>query len=204
MKILLVDDHSVVRAGVKLLLGALENIEVLEASNGQDTLDIYKAHKPDITLLDLNVPGIGGLELLRRLKLLNKNARVIVLSMHTEPTYAARALKLGAAGYVSKGAEPDELLLAIDKVAQGSHHVEQAIASELAVGQYRGGNPLDELTAREIDVVRLLAEGKTVKSIAESLGLSYKTVANSCTNIKHKLGLDSTVDLIKLALELEP
>lgn len=201
-KILLVDDHAVVREGVRRLLLELPGISVLEAGNGQDALTLFRKEAIDIVLLDLNLAGIGGLELLRRMRKENDKARIIVFSMHSEPLYAARALRLGAKGYVSKSAASDELLTAIRRVGEGGHYIERELASQLAVSMYGGEDPLQQLTTREIEILRLLGEGRSISQIAESFGVSYKTVANTCSIMKSKLGLDRTADLIRTSIEL--
>lgn len=189
LKILLVDDHSVVRAGVRRLLQGIEGTEILEAETGHKTMALFRSEKPDMVLLDLNMEGVGGLELLRRLLLEDKKARVIVFTMHSEPIYAARALKLGAKGYVTKSASADELVSAVKRVAEGRHYIEADLASKLAIGQFDGEDPLHQLTTREVEILRLLGDGKSLTAIAETLGVSYKTVANTCSLIKNKLGL---------------
>ena len=201
LKILLVDDHSVVRAGVRRLLEGIEGAEILEAETGHETLGIFRSQKPDLVLLDLNMEGVGGLELLRRLLLEDKKARVIVFTMHSEPIYAARALKLGAKGYVTKSASADELVAAVKQVSEGRHYIEVDIASKLAIGQFDGEDPLHQLTTREVEILRLLGDGKSLTAIADTLGVSYKTVANTCSLIKNKLGLQRTADLIRVSLE---
>ena len=152
-------------------------------------------------LLDLNMEGVGGLELLRRLLLEDKKARVVVFTMHSEPIYAARALKLGAKGYVTKSASADELVAAVRQVADGGHYIEAELASKLAIGQFDGEDPLHQLSTREVEILRLLGDGKSLTAIAETLGVSYKTVANTCSLIKNKLGLQRTADLIRVSLE---
>ena len=201
LKILLVDDHQVVRAGVRRLLESIHGSEILEADTGHETLALFRTHTPDIVLLDLNMEGVGGLELLRRLLLEDKKARVIVFTMHSEPIYAARALKLGAKGYVTKSASADELVSAVKQVAGGGHYIEAELASKLAIGQFDGEDPLHQLSTREVEILRLLGEGKSLTAIAETLGVSYKTVANTCSHIKNKLGLQRTADLIRVSLE---
>ena len=201
-KILLVDDHVVVREGVRRLLLDLPGTVVLEAGNGQDALALFRKEAIDIVLLDLNLTGIGGLELLRRMLKENAKARIIVFSMHSEPLYAARALRLGAKGYVSKSAASDELLIAIRRVGDGGHYIERELASQLAVSMYGGEDPLQQLSTREIEILRLLGEGRSMTQIAESLGVSYKTIANTCSIMKTKLGLDRTTDLIRTSIEL--
>lgn len=201
-KILLVDDHVVVREGVRRLLLDLPGITVLEAGNGQDALAIFRSKPIDIVLLDLNLAGIGGLELLRRMLKENVKARIIIFSMHSEPLYAARALRLGAKGYVSKSAASEELLIAIRKVSEGGHYVERELASQIAVSSYGGQDPLQQLSTREMEILRLLGEGRSMSQIADTLGVSYKTIANTCSLMKSKLGLDRTADLIRTSIEL--
>ncbi len=203
MKILLVDDHIVVREGVRRLLAGIGNTDLREAASGDEALQMYAKERPDLVLLDLNLTGIGGLELLRRLLAQDEKARVVVFSMHAEPIYAARALRLGARGYVSKSAGADELVTAVRRVAEGGRYVEQEIASELAFSELSAQDPLQQLTTREIEILRLLGEGNSLTEIAQSIGVAYKTVANTCSMIKSKLGVERTADLIRVSLELK-
>jgi two-component system, NarL family, invasion response regulator UvrY len=203
MKILLVDDHIVVREGVRRLLSAIDGAEILEASTGNEALDLARSERPELVLLDLNLTGIGGLELLRRLIEEDEKLRVVVFSMHAEPIYAARALRLGARGYVSKSAGADELITAIKRVADGGRYVEREIAGELAFTQLSNDDPLQRLTMREIEILRLLGEGNSLTEIAKSIGVAYKTVANTCSIIKSKLGVERTADLIRVSMELK-
>ncbi|MDX2287582.1 MAG: response regulator transcription factor [Hyphomicrobiaceae bacterium] len=202
MKLLLVDDHAIVREGVRRLLADIPDAQIAEADNGTTALAMFKKDRPDVVLLDLNLDGIAGLELLRRMLIEDRTARVIVFSMHSEPVYAARALKLGARGYVSKSAASDELVAAVRKVADGGRYVERELASELAVGQFSGEDPLSELTTREVEILRMLGEGMSLTQIANANGVSYKTVANSCSLMKTKLGVERTADLIRMSIEL--
>ncbi len=202
MKLLLVDDHAVVREGVRRLLSDLPDAQILEAEDGNSAIQIYRAEKPDLVVLDLNLDGISGLELLRRLLIEDKSAKIVVFSMHSEPVYAARALKLGARGYVSKSAGADELVTAVERVALGGSYIERELSTDLAVGMYSGDDPLTNLTAREVDILRLLGEGKSLTQIAAASGVSYKTVANSCSLMKGKLGVERTADLIRMSIEL--
>ena len=142
MKILLVDDHAVVRAGLRGLLATMSRTELVEAATGEDALALVRAARPDLVILDLNLPGIGGLELVRRLLAENRTARLLVLSMHAEPLYAARAIEAGARGYLSKNAAPEELLRAVRKVAEGGRYIENDIAQELAMRTVSATNPL--------------------------------------------------------------
>lgn len=201
MKILLVDDHIVVREGVRRLLAGIKGAEVCEASTGAEALQAYQIERPDLVLLDLNLSGIGGFELLKRMLSLDEKARVVVFSMHAEPLYAARSLSLGARGYVSKSAGADELVTAVKRVADGGRYVEREIASELAFAQSTTSDPFQQLTAREIEILRLLGEGKSLTDIAQAIGVAYKTIANSCSIIKTKLGVERTADLIRVSIE---
>jgi DNA-binding NarL/FixJ family response regulator len=201
MKILLVDDHVVVRAGVRRLLATEVDVLILEAESSQEALDVCRREQPDLVVLDLNLAGSSGLELLRRLVQLDKAARVLVLSMHSEPVYAARALQAGARGYVSKSAGAEEFVDAVRQVGKGGHYIEREIAAELAVGKFSQKDPFEELTTREVDILRLLGEGKSYAQIAAALGVSYKTIANSSSLIRQKLAVETTADLIRLSVE---
>jgi two-component system, NarL family, invasion response regulator UvrY len=202
MKILIIDDHLVVREGLRRLLSSVADISVHEATSTQEALVEFRTHRPDLVLLDLNLPNSSGLELLRRLILEDKRARILVFSMHAEPIYVMHALKAGARGYVSKSAPVDELVTAVKLVANGDPYIEREIASDIVLTRYFGNDPLQQLTTREIDIMRLLGEGKDLKSISDLLGVTYKTVANSCSVIKGKLGVQRTADLIRLTFEM--
>jgi two-component system invasion response regulator UvrY len=202
MKILLVDDHVIVRSGLRNLLTSAADVRISEAANGRDALLRQREDRPDLVLLDLNLPGIGGLELLRRMLLADASARILVLSMHAEPLYAARALELGARGYLSKNASAAELLTAVRRVADGGRYIENEIAQELALRATPPGDGLQDLTERDLEIMRLLAEGRSLAEIAEALGIGYKTVANACSTIKAKLGVPRTNDLVRLAMTL--
>jgi DNA-binding NarL/FixJ family response regulator len=198
MSILLVDDHALVRDGLKRLLATLSQGDILEAANGGDALALMRQHSPELIILDLNLPGLGGLELLRRMIQAGAGP-ILVLSMHGEPLYAKRALDAGAAGYMTKNASPDELLAAVRKVTAGGRYVEAELAQALAAPA--GGQALDNLTARELEIMRLLAKGASLAEIAQAVGVGYKTVANNCGQIKSKLGVSRTADLVRLAIE---
>ncbi len=202
MKILLIDDHAIVRSGLRRLLSALGDPEISEAANGRDALVRYREARPDVVILDFNLPGIGGLELLQRLMIDDPSACVLVFSMHAEAIYASRALHAGAKGYVSKNAAPDELLVAIRRLAEGGRYIEAEIAQELALQGAPGGHPLQQLTERDMEIMRLLGEGRSLAEIAAELGVGYKTIANTCSQIKTKLGVARTADLIRLSIEM--
>ena len=198
MKILIVDDHAIVRDGLVRLLATDADHEVRHAANGRDALSAARSFHPDLVILDLNLPGLGGLELVRRMVQLGAG-RILVLTMHAEPLYARRALDAGAHGYVSKNAAPSELLTAARRVGGGGRYVESEIAQALALGA--ADETLGALSPRELEIMRLLAAGSSLAEIAEALGASYKTIANTCTLIKSKLGVARTADLVRLAIE---
>ena len=202
MNILLVDDHAVVRSGLRNLLTTAMDVRISEAANGRDALSRLRQIRPDLVLLDLSLPGIGGLELLRRMLLEDKEARILVLSMHAEPFYVARAMELGACGYLSKNASAEELLTAVRRTIDGGRYIENDIAQELALRAVAPANVLHALTERDLEIMRLLAEGLGLTEIAGALGVSYKTIANTCSQIKAKLGVTRTNDLIRLAMTL--
>ena len=201
MKILLVEDHGVVREGLQRLIKAHFEAQVFEAADIDEGLALYGREHPDVVILDLNLEGAGGLELLRRVRTVDDSARVIVFSMHHEPVYAVRALRGGARGYVSKGAPVEELIVAIRKVKSGDQYIDRDLASRIAVSQISSDDPLQSLSIREVEILRMLGQGKSMTAISENLGIAYKTVANICTQIKVKLGVDRTADLIRLAVE---
>ena len=202
MKILLVDDHVIVRAGLRNLLTSVSGTRIFEAATGREALLLLRHEHPDLVLLDLNLPGIGGLELLRRMLVEDRTTRILILSMHAESLYAARAMELGARGYLSKNASAEELLTAVRRVVDGGRYIENEIAQDLALQALSPGHGLQDLTERDLEIMRLLAEGMNLTEIADALGIGYKTVANACSHIKAKLGVTRTNDLVRLAMTL--
>jgi two-component system invasion response regulator UvrY len=202
MKVLVVDDHAVVRDGLRRLLVTLPQAEIFEAATGREALSFVQRQPPDLILLDLHLPGIGGIELLRRLLVISPTVRILVFSMHAETMYAARALQAGARGYVSKNASPEELQLALHRVIDGGRYVEREIAQELALHGPVDADPWNKLTERDLEILRLLSEGRSLAQIAAAIAVSYKTVANVCTQIKAKLGVTRTADLVRLSIEM--
>ncbi|MBY0560181.1 response regulator transcription factor [Hyphomicrobium sp.] len=201
MKILIVDDHGVVREGLRKLFVVHFEATVIETAGLEDALAVYAAERPDVVVLDLNLEGAGGLEVLRRIVSADSAARVIVFSMHHEPIYAVRALRGGARGYVSKSAPVEELITGIRKVRAGEQYIDRDLASRIAVSQISSDDPLQSLSTREVEILRMLGQGKSMTAISDNLGIAYKTVANICTQMKVKLGVDRTADLIRLAIE---
>lgn len=203
MRVLLVDDHAIVRAGLRGLLAGDGRMEVCEAADAAGAMAAVRASRPDLIVLDINLPGIGGLDLLRRLLAEDDRLRVLMLSMHAEPIYATRAIEAGARGYLSKNAPPGELMAAIARVGGGGHYIENEIAQELALQRIAPAPAQPRLTARELEIVRLLAAGSSLSQIADTLRLGYKTVANACTGLKAKLGVSRTADLLRVSILLD-
>lgn len=201
MKILIVDDHAIVREGVRRLLGALPRVEIFEAASAHEALAAFRQHNPDVVVLDINLETSSGLELLRRLRGESRTARIVMFTMHSEPSYAMRALRAGASGYVSKSAPAEELVTAVKRVMEGQRYIDRELANDLVLTPVDSDDPMSTLSNREIEILRLLGEGKSIAEIAQVFGIAYKTVANSCSRLKEKLGIDRTADLIRLSIE---
>ena len=189
IKVLLVDDHAVVRAGFKLLLSTSSTIEVVaEANCGEQVNHLCQLHQPDIVILDLSMPGIGGLETIKRILQYHKDIKILVFSVHDESVYVDRALKAGAKGYITKNSAPEILTEAILKIQGGACYIEQGLIEKkhASISEVEHQAIIQTFSAREFDVFRLLAKGLTPHKIASELCLSYKTVANYATKIKKK------------------
>lgn len=204
-KVLLVDDHAVVRAGFKMLLAAVEGIEVIaEADRGEQAIQLQQKLQPDIVVMDLSMPGIGGLETIRRIMQRDPKAQILVFSVHHEQVYVQRALDAGAKGYITKNSAPNILPLAIDRIVQGQQYIEPGLlkkTDEFTENQdYQ--KIVEQFSSREFDIFRLLAKGLTVHKIADELCLGYKTVANYVTQIKKKLQISSVAELAHVAVIL--
>ena len=198
--ILLVDDHAIVRSGIRRLLAGLPDIALKEVATGEAALSELAGNDFDLLILDLNLPGLGGLELLRRILAAYSSLKVLVFSLHTEAVYASRAMEAGARGYISKNAAPEELLEAIETVLAGGTAIERDIAQELGTRGAEEDSYLRPLSQRDMEILSLLADGKSLAQIADALGVAYKTVANTLSRIKDKLGVSHTADLIRITL----
>jgi DNA-binding NarL/FixJ family response regulator len=198
--ILVVDDHAIVRSGIRRLLASKPDVQLSESATGEDALEQVCAASFQLLILDLNLPGLGGLELLRRLLRADPRLPILVFSLHTEAIYATRAMEAGARGFVSKNATPEELLAAMETVLAGGTAIERDIASEMSAHDVVEDAYLRPLTQRDLEILRLLAEGNNLAEIAEALGIAYKTVANTLSRIKEKLGVGHTADLIRIAI----
>jgi len=198
--LLVVDDHAIVRSGIRRLLGERTDIQVLEAASGEEAMDVVQGRPLSLIVLDLNLPGLGGLELLRRLVRAAPKVPILVFSQHAEAIYATKALEAGARGFVSKNAMPEEFLEAVDTVLAGAVAIEKSVQREMAVRDLAEDAYLRPLTERDIEILRLLAAGNSLSEIAAKLGIAYKTVANTLSRIKEKLGVGQTSDLIRIAI----
>ncbi len=201
-RILLVDDHAVVRAGCRLLLQRRGEVELFEASTGAEGLRLTAEHRPDLVVLDLGLNSTSGFDILQRLRSADMAAHVLVFTMHEDPIFAARAMEAGAEGYVSKNDGPEIFLDAVDTVLRGDIYLSRTMGQKLALMQLRAGdNPLRSLSRRELDVLRLFGTGKSLSEIADDLKLSYRTVANTVSHIKHKLNVATTSRLLRIAID---
>ncbi|MEQ1766014.1 MAG: response regulator transcription factor [Methylotenera sp.] len=201
--ILLVDDHAVVRQGLKSLFTQWGYRIVGEADSGEVAIQLNLEHRPNLIVMDLDMPGLGGLEALKRILLRQKNAKILVYSMHDDNIYALRAMQSGAKGYVVKSDDINVLLEAVDKVFRGERFIGRKVAEHLAIDLMNETNkPLEKLSPREFEVFRQLAAGQSLSAISLSLNISYKTVANIQTSIRQKLEIQTTASLVHLAIQL--
>ena len=202
MRILIVDDHAIVVSGCRALLAAEPDIEMLEASDAESGERVFLAEQPDVCILDINLPGVSGFELARRMLAHTADARIIMFSMNDDPVFAVRAIETGAKGYVSKSGDPQNLLEAIREVGKGGVYLPSSIARSIAfAGPALANGPLAKLTTREIEILRLLGAGKSLTEIAWMIQVSYKTIANTSSAMRQKLGVRSSAELVRLAIE---
>ena len=199
---MLVDDHAVVRAGVRRLLEQDAKFSVVaEAETGERAYQIFGDHLPDITVIDLSMPGMGGIESIKRIIARYPTAKILVLSMHENAAFASQALKVGAKGYLAKSGLAEELANAIEWVMTGQTYLGSEISIKIALQlNDTRGDPMQELSAREFEIFRMLVDGVELSTIATTLNISLKTVANYQTMIKQKLGVNSPVEMVRLAI----
>jgi two-component system, NarL family, invasion response regulator UvrY len=203
IRILLVDDHAVVRQGLKqILTESIREVEFGDASSGEEALRKARSRVWDIVILDISLPGKGGLEALKELRQSQPTLPVLLLSMHPEEQFAVRALKAGAAGYVTKRTAAKELAAAVKRVLEGGRYVSDSLAERLALEiQASSGLPHERLSDREYQVFRMLAMGKTVKEIGEQLSLTSQTVSTHRSRILEKMGMATNADLTQYAIQ---
>jgi two-component system invasion response regulator UvrY len=203
IRVLLVDDHAVVRTGFRLLLQSVADVSVVaEAESGEAACQLYAELNPDVVVMDLAMPGMGGLEALRRIRARHADAQVLTLSAHDDPMHARRALQEGALGFLSKRGAPEALLEAVTAVAAGRRYLDPVLAQKLALAEFDGAakSPVERLSEREFEVFVRLAGGATVQRIAVDLSLSASTIGTHLYNIKQKLGVANQSELTLIAI----
>ena len=203
VKILLVDDHELVRSGIRLILEGISTFSfVAEVKSGEEAIRYCRHDAPDIVLMDVNMPGIGGLEATKQIARMSENIRVICISMHTENPIPAKVMQMGAFGFITKNAEPDEMVRAVHKVVAGQKYIAPEIAQQIAIGKLDLGdsNPFDQLSDRELEITLSLVTGRRVPDIADNLNISPKTINTYRYRMFEKLEINSDVELTHLAL----
>ncbi len=201
--ILIVEDHDVVRTGLRNILAEAGGLEIVaEASTGEDAIALARKHTPDVILMDVELPGLSGLETTERILKAQPDIRVVVLTAHSEPPLPARLLDIGASGYLTKACNSRELINAVKAVARGERYIGSEIAQQLALSLLPGTpqSPFQDLTARELEVALMLTQGMRMASIAEVINVSPKTVATHKYKVYEKVGVASEVDLLRAAL----
>lgn len=202
INVMLVDDHAVVRMGFKMLLESDADITVVaEAESGEQAIQRYMEHKPNVVVMDITMPGIGGLEAIERILAKDSAAKILVLSAHEDSVHPKRVLNAGAMGYLTKRSAAEELIKAIRTIATGKKYLEASVAQQMAIQQLSGDqNPVDVLSPREFEVFMALAKGKTTNEIAETLFLSPRTVGTHLYNIKQKLNANNSAEIALIAM----
>ncbi len=203
IRVLLVDDHEIVREGCRRSLIAEGDIEVVaEADSGESACRLYDSHKPDAVIMDLSLPGIGGIEAIKRILNRHPKAKIVVFTMHENPVLVRKAIQIGARGYLNKATTPLKLADAVRTVAAGEIYLEPDIARAIAIEKLgEANNPLSGLSTRELEIFRLITNGKSTTEAAEILHLSPKTVSNHSSRIKKKLGASTMAKLIRIAID---
>ena len=202
INVMLVDDHAVVRMGFKLLLESASDVKVVaEAESGEQAIRFYSEHHPDVVVMDITMPGMGGLEAIERILAKDSTARVLVLSAHEDSVHPKRVLNAGALGYLTKRSAPEELIKAIRTVANRKMYLEASIAQQMAIQQLSGDkSPVDVLSPREFEVFMALAQGKSTNEIADNLCLSPRTIGTHLYNIKQKLNAGNQAEIALIAM----
>jgi two-component system invasion response regulator UvrY len=201
MRVLIVDDHPIVTSGLRALLAGDTEIVILEACDAESGERTFVAEQPDVCVLDINLPSVSGFELARRILTHAASARIIMFSMNDDPIFAVRAIEAGAKGYVSKSGDPWDLVEAIREVGTGGTYLPSTIARNIAfAGPSFAQSPLAKLTSREIEILRLLSKGKSLSEIAWQVQVSYKTIANTSSIMRQKLGVRTSAELVRLAI----
>ncbi|AEB50523.1 UvrY/SirA/GacA family response regulator transcription factor [Aeromonas veronii] len=203
INVFLVDDHELVRTGIRRILEDVRGIKVVgEAQSGETAVTFCRQHHPDVILMDMNMPGIGGLEATRKILRIRPDVRIIVLTIHSENPFPTKVMQAGAAGYLTKGAAPDEMIQAIRLVHSGQRYISPEIAQQMALSQFASAdeNPFKSLSERELQIMMMITKGQKVTDISEQLNLSPKTVNSYRYRLFSKLGINGDVELTHLAI----
>ncbi|HHQ4690483.1 TPA: UvrY/SirA/GacA family response regulator transcription factor [Aeromonas veronii] len=203
INVFLVDDHELVRTGIRRILEDVRGIKVVgEAQSGETAVTFCRQHHPDVILMDMNMPGIGGLEATRKILRIRPDVRIIVLTIHSENPFPTKVMQAGAAGYLTKGAAPDEMIQAIRLVHSGQRYISPEIAQQMALSQFASAdeNPFKSLSERELQIMMMITKGQKVTDISEQLSLSPKTVNSYRYRLFSKLGINGDVELTHLAI----
>ncbi len=202
-RILIVDDHPVVLSGCRALFASDSSIRIDEAGDAKSGHRAFVQKKPDVTIIDINLPDVSGFELMRRIRKDDPEAKIIMFSMNEDPAFVVRAVEMGAQGYVSKGDDPRLFVKAVRKVAAGDQFITPQLAEAVTFsGAAIKANPVSQMTPRELEILRLLGRGDKIVEVADALDISYKTVANTTSLLKQKLGAKNHSDLIRIAVEM--
>jgi DNA-binding NarL/FixJ family response regulator len=202
-RILIVDDHPVVLSGCRALFANDRSIRIDEAGDAKSGHRAFVQKKPDVTVIDINLPDVSGFELMRRIRKDDPDAKIIMFSMNDDPAFVVRAVEMGAQGYVSKGDDPRLFVKAVRKVAAGDQFITPQLAEAVTFsGAAIKANPVSQMTPRELEILRLLGRGDKIVEVADALEISYKTVANTTSLLKQKLGAKNHSDLIRIAVEM--
>lgn len=200
-KVMIADDHAMLRQGLRTLLEQAQHQVMADALNGEEACLLVEKNHPDLLILDLDMPGIGGLETLKRILHRKPQMRVLVFSMHDDCIYATRAIQAGARGYVTKTEPPEVVLEAIQKILKGGRYINNELAQNLSMYHLESQeNPIQKLSPREFEVFRRIAHGEALAAIAKAMHIGYKTVANIQTNVRQKLGVETTGQLVHIAV----
>jgi len=203
IKVLIVDDHPVVLSGCRSLFASDPSIKIDEAFDEKSGFRSYLSSRPDVAIIDIRLPNLSGFELVRRIRKEDPNAKIIMFSMNDDPAFVLRAVEAGAQGYVAKNDDPRILIKALRKVVAGEHFITPRLAESVAFSSAAiRANPTSQIKPRELEILRSLARGDKIVEIAHALGVSYKTVANTTSLLKQKLGAKNHSDLIRLAVEM--
>ncbi len=200
-KVMIADDHAMLRQGLRTMLEQAHHEVTTDALSGEEACLLVEKNHPELLILDLDMPGIGGLETLKRILHRKPQMRVLIFSMHDDCIYATRAIQAGARGYVTKTEPPEVVLEAVQKILKGGRYINNELAQSLSMYHLESQeNPIQKLSPREFEVFRRIAQGEALAAIAKGMHIGYKTVANIQTSVRQKLGVETTGQLVHIAV----